>query len=268
MKKILFIGYGNMGAALGEAWRARSEGARVLAIDPAFATRPAAHGFASAQALADAGEGGAFDLIVLAVKPAMAADALRALPHPWMQGAVLLSIAAGVRLASLRAAAPAGLRLVRAMPNTPALLGLGCTGLFAEADVDEAAREQLGALLRHVGSVHWLQAEAQIDQVTAISGSGPAYYHLFSEALAQAGQALGLPAELARALAAGTAAGAAAQQGAPGADFAALRRAVTSPNGTTAAAIAVFEQDEALRQLVLKAAQAAHRRAIELSSAA
>lgn len=263
--RVLFIGYGHMGGALGDAWRTRSEDTEVLAIDPAFATRPAAHGFVSAEALRAAVPAAAFDLIVLAVKPALAADALRALPAESVQGALLLSIAAGVRLDTLRAAAPARLRLVRAMPNTPALLGRGCTGLYAGDDVDATARAQLTALLSHVGSVHWLEAEAQIDAVTAISGSGPAYYHLFSEALAQAGQALGLPAELAQALAAGTAEGAAAQQRQQGADFAALRRAVTSPNGTTAAAIAVFEQDEALRQLVLHAAQAAHRRAIELS---
>lgn len=263
--RVLFIGYGNMGGALGEAWRTRSEGTEVLAIDPVFATRAAAHGFASAEALRAAVPAAAFDLVVLAVKPALAAQALGALPAGAVQGALLLSIAAGVRLDTLRAASPQGLRLVRAMPNTPALLGRGCTGLYAGDDVDAAARAQLTTLLSHVGSVHWLDTEAQIDAVTAISGSGPAYYHLFSEALAQAGQALGLPAGLARALAAGTAGGAAAQQGQPDADFAALRRAVTSPNGTTAAAIAVFEQDEALRRLVLHAAQAAHRRAIELS---
>ncbi|RYF81405.1 MAG: pyrroline-5-carboxylate reductase, partial [Comamonadaceae bacterium] len=161
--RVLFIGYGHMGSALGEAWRTRSEGTEVLAIDPVFATRPAAHGFASADALRAAGPAAAFDLIVLAVKPALAAQALRALPAESVQGALLLSIAAGVRLDTLRAAAPAGLRLVRAMPNTPALLGLGCTALFAEADVDAAARAQLTALLSHVGSVHWLDAEAQID---------------------------------------------------------------------------------------------------------
>lgn len=267
--KILFLGYGNMGSALGEAWRRSALAPQVLAIDPASAGQPDRPDcYADVAALQAAGQARGFDVIVLAVKPALAASTLRtlaALPPEALRGATLLSIAAGVTLATLAAAAPTGLPVVRAMPNTPALLGAGCTGLTAGPGVDDAARERIGALLALVGSVHWLHSEAQIDMVTAISGSGPAYYHLFSEALAQAGEALGLPPALARALAADTAWGAAALQHQPGADFAALRRAVTSPNGTTAAAIDVFEQGEALRQLVARAADAAHRRAIELS---
>ena len=268
--KVLFLGYGNMGRALGEAWRDSGRVQTLLAIDPAplpegAAPVPGRH--ASVQSLQSAGDAaGGVDLVVVAVKPAMAADALRVLPADWLAQAVVVSVAAGVTVATLEAALPLGTPVIRVMPNTPAMLRAGCTGLYAAPGVDEARREQVGALFATVGSAHWVDQESHIDLVTAFSGSGPAYYHLFSEALAQAGVALGLSPELARALAADTAWGAAALQHQPDADFAALRRAVTSPNGTTAAAIAVFEEGEALRALVKKAAEAAHRRAVELSA--
>ncbi|WP_043114903.1 pyrroline-5-carboxylate reductase dimerization domain-containing protein, partial [Pseudacidovorax intermedius] len=161
---------------------------------------------------------GGVDLVVVAVKPAMAADALRALPADWLGQAVVVSVAAGVTVATLEAVLPLGTPVIRVMPNTPAMLRAGCTGLYAAPGVDEARREQVGALFATVGSAHWVDQESHIDLVTAISGSGPAYYHLFSEALAQAGVALGLAPELARALAADTAWGAAALQHQPDAD--------------------------------------------------
>ncbi|MEX0295246.1 pyrroline-5-carboxylate reductase dimerization domain-containing protein [Pseudomonas putida] len=120
-------------------------------------------------------------------------------------------------------------------------------------------------LFEAVGSASWVEHEGLLDTVTALSGSGPTYYHLFSEALAAAGVALGLSPELARPLAAQTALGAATLQTQPGADFVELRTAVTSPNGTTAAAIASFEQNEGLRRLVDAAMQAAHSRSQALS---
>jgi pyrroline-5-carboxylate reductase len=205
------------------------------------------------------------DCIVLAVKPAAAGPALSNLPATLLQKAVVISVAAGVTLATLRAAAGHACPVVRVMPNTPMLLGAGCTGLYAGDDLPGARRQAITRLFEAVGSAHWVQSEPQLDAVTAISGSGPAYYHLFSEALAAAGQALGLDAELARRLAVDTAFGAATQQRQPQADLAQLRRAITSPNGTTAAAIEVFEQDQALRTLVQTAARAAAQRAEALS---
>jgi pyrroline-5-carboxylate reductase len=264
MTKVLFLGYGHMGGALGEAWKASGLASEVLAVDPA--SNGQAGRYASADALVAAGAGEGIDLIVLAVKPAKAVDALRALPASLSRQAAVVSIAAGVPVAALVAALPAGAPVVRAMPNTPVIRNAGCTGLFAGAASDAALRERIGGLFAAVGSAYWVERESLLDAVTALSGSGPAYYHLFSEALAAAGVALGLDAELARRLAADTASGAAAMQRAPDADFAALRRAVTSPNGTTAAAVAVFEQDDALRRMVARAALAAHDRAVELSA--
>ncbi|XAH22517.1 pyrroline-5-carboxylate reductase [Xylophilus sp. GW821-FHT01B05] len=262
--RVLFLGYGHMGSALGNAWRESGRVAELLAVDPAAAAEPGR--YPSIDALPAEQVAAGFDLVVLAVKPALAQQALRALPAACWGSAALVSVAAGVTLATLSAALPAGVPVVRAMPNTPALLRAGCTGLFAGPAVDAALRKRLDALFATVGSVHWLDAEVQLDMVTAISGSGPAYYHLFSEALAEAGTALGLPQALARQLAADTAWGAAALQHQPGADFAALRHAVTSPKGTTAVAIAVFEQGGVLRELVTRATQAARQRAAELSA--
>jgi pyrroline-5-carboxylate reductase len=151
------------------------------------------------------------------------------------------------------------------MPNTPVLVNAGCTGLFTDTRLDEARRDFISRLFDSVGRSYWLEHESLLDAVTAISGSGPAYYHLFSEALAQAGVQLGLTPELALDLARQTALGAACQQTRQDANIIDLRTAVTSPNGTTAAAIDVFEQDQALRRLVGAATQAAYRRSRELS---
>ncbi|WP_219210087.1 pyrroline-5-carboxylate reductase [Variovorax boronicumulans] len=263
--KVLFLGYGHMGGALGEAWKRSGLAAQVLAVDPA-STSDQPDRYPSVDALVAAGAGEGIALIVLAVKPAKALDALRALPPKVLAGAAVVSIAAGVPIAALSSALPSGTPVVRAMPNTPVILNAGCTGLFAGATVDAALRASVDRLFATVGSAHWVDAEPLLDAVTALSGSGPAYYHLFSEALAAAGVALGLDAALARKLAADTAWGAAALQHAPGADFAALRQAVTSPNGTTAAAIAVFEEEGALRRLIERAALAARDRAVELSA--
>lgn len=269
--KVLFLGSGHMGGALGEAWKASGLASNVLAVDPVATPDRAAHAgrHASVDALLAAGAGEGIELVVLAVKPAKAVEALRALPASLLRGAAVVSIAAGVPVASLVAALPTGTPVVRAMPNTPVILRAGCTGLFAgtaSGASNAALRERIAALFAAVGSAHWVEQEPLLDAVTALSGSGPAYYHLFSEALAAAGVALGLAPALARQLAADTAWGAAAQQHAPGADFVSLRQAVTSPNGTTAAAIGVFERDGALRQLVERAALAARQRAVELSA--
>lgn len=267
--KVLFLGYGHMGGALGEAWKASGLASDVLAVDPTTPTDGTAPDgrYPSVDALMAAGAGQGVALIVLAVKPAKATDALRALPAALLGDAAVVSIAAGIPLKSLTGALPAGTPVVRAMPNTPVVRNAGCTGLFAESTVGTALRDRLTALFAAVGSAHWVDKESLLDAVTALSGSGPAYYHLFSEALAAAGVALGLAPALARQLAADTAWGAATLQRQPGADFAALRQAVTSPNGTTAAAIAVFEQDGVLRQLIGRAALAARDRAVELSAA-
>lgn len=260
----LFIGYGRMGSAIGAAWLEAGLAQRLVAVDPhAPADAAVAHYPALTQVPAQP-----FDLILVATKPGHACQVLGELPDALCEHAVVVSVAAGVTCASLTAALRGRCPVVRAMPNTPVLVGAGCTGLYGDAELDSGKRELIGRLFGAVGSASWVEREELLDAVTAISGSGPAYYHLFSEALADAGIALGLSPELARTLAAQTAFGAASLQTQAGADFVELRTAVTSPNGTTAAAIAVFEQDQALRRLVAAAAQAAQRRSQELSQGA
>lgn len=258
---VLFIGYGQMGSAMGEAWLNAGLVKNLYAVDPNLRGNTRASVFPSVEALGIV----PVDCVVLAVKPAMAGPALASLPKALLDTAVVVSVAAGVTLGSLREAIAGACPVVRVMPNTPMLLGAGCTGLYAGDDLPEAKRQAITQLFEAVGSAYWVQSERQLDAVTAISGSGPAYYHLFSEALAAAGEALGLDAELARQLAVHTAFGAATQQCQPQADLVQLRQAITSPNGTTAAAIEVFERDQALRDLVQGAAQAAAQRAEALS---
>lgn len=258
----LFLGYGRMGSALGEAWLDTGLVARIDAIDPHQQAPVRASIHRDAAGLP---AGQPYDLLVLAVKPAMAREALQRLESSHLAGATLISVMAGVPIATLEAALPIALPIVRSMPNTPVMLRQGCTGLYGNPAVSPAIRARISPLFEAVGRAFWVEEESCLHAVTALSGSGPAYYHLFSEALANAGIKLGLSPELARQLAAQTALGAASLQTREGADFAALRQAVTSPNGTTHAAIEVFEHQHALRQLVDEAAAAAHRRSIELS---
>ena len=259
---VLFIGYGRMGGALGNAWLKAGLIERLTIVDPGFAKDAGAGCYAR---LEEVPYDQAFQLIVLAVKPAYVTDALGGLSDHQCSQAIVISVAAGVTEATLSCALKQRCPVVRAMPNTPVLVAAGCTGLYASGELDMARKAAISQLFEAVGTAHWVAEEEQLDAVTAISGSGPAYYHLFSEALAQAGVKLGLEAELARKLAAQTAWGAATLQHQPHADFAELRAAVTSPNGTTAAAIEEFEGDGKLRELVGAAAFAAHRRSVELS---
>ncbi len=204
-------------------------------------------------------------LVVLAVKPQDMQRVLGPLAGP-LQAArpLLLSIAAGLRIADLRRLGAADLPIVRAMPNRPALLGAGATGLFAADGVPEAARALAQGVMQACGATAWVDDEALIDAVTAISGSGPAYFFLLAEALAAAGTELGLDPATARTLAAATLHGAGLMARQPGADLEQLRVEVTSRGGTTEAALRVFE-DAGLRALVTAAATAAARRSRELS---
>lgn len=212
-------------------------------------------------------------LVVLAVKPQDAAGALQAVCAQRAKGApapVLLSIAAGLRIAQLARAVPPDVPIVRAMPNRPALLGAGITGLYAPPPVPAHARALAELLGRAAGRAVWLGAESDLDTVTALSGSGPAYFFLLAEELAHAAEALGLPAETAGLLASETLYGAGAlahRVAAHDASAAALaeeRRAVTSRGGTTEAALRVL-QEGGFQALIARALQAAAERAAELA---
>ncbi|BDI21334.1 pyrroline-5-carboxylate reductase [Herbiconiux sp. L3-i23] len=203
------------------------------------------------------------DVVILAVKPAgvlaLAADIASAV----REGAIVVSVAAGVPTAALEEVLP-GTAVVRAMPNTPATVGLGVTGLSAGAAADAKALDLVARVFATVGTVHRVP-EAQLDALTAISGSGPAYVFYLVEKLAAAGSTLGLDPELSTALAAETFRGAAELLVQSGEAPEVLRAKVTSPNGTTEKAIAVFDAND-VPQILEAAAEAARRRSAELAA--
>lgn len=261
--KLGFIGGGNMAAAM--IGGLLQKGFAALDIDVAE-TSPErrawlAHEFGiSAHASPDAIL--TAEVIVLAVKPQQLADVLRALP-PLKPEQLVLSIAAGVRAGDISRWLGGHPAVVRAMPNTPALVGAGIAGLFALPGVTDSQKAQANRILEAVGRAVWVQQETQIDVVTAISGSGPAYVFFFIEALEQAGIDLGLPAETARLLTLQTFFGAAAlaikDQSAP----AELRARVTSKGGTTERGVLALEEG-GVRYAIGLAARAAAERAAEM----
>lgn len=262
-KSVALIGAGNMGLALLEGWAAQDllEAASIVEPQPSQRLQDvcAAKGYALNGAAAPC------DAVVLAVKPqALEAGAAAAAPF-LARDTVVVSILAGKRIADLAARLQTH-ALVRAMPNTPAAIGRGVTGAYASATTSAAQRALSDALLRTVGGVEWVDDEALIDVVTAVSGSGPAYVFYFAECLAAAGAEAGLPAALAARLARATVEGAGElmrRQPETGPDE--LRRRVTSPGGTTAAALEVLEAPDGLAAVMRRAVAAAKRRAGELS---
>lgn len=264
-----FLGGGHMGRALIAALRDGGHPpARLLVGEPSAEAREALERDLGVRTTADntvvAEEA---DLLVLAVKPQDMPQALQPLRAVLARRRpVVVSIAAGLPVARLRELCGAGLPVVRAMPNRPALLRLGASGLYAPADVPSAARAQAEAVLAASGMVAWIDDESLMDAVTAVSGSGPAYFFRLAEALAEAGRAQGLPADTAARLAAATLAGAGAMAAADR-DLAGLRAAVTSRGGTTAAALAAFEAG-GFGHLVDGAVAAAVQRGRELAQVA
>ena len=263
--RIAFIGAGNMAASLIGGLLAQGiPASHIRASDPGAEQRAKIadeHGIAlfadNAEAILDA------DVIVLATKPQVLKDVCLALAPNLQDGQLLVSIAAGISCASLGnwlGARP----IVRCMPNTPALLRQGVSGLYANAEVSPAQRELAEQLLAAVGMALWLENEQQIDAVTAVSGSGPAYFFLLIEAMTAAGEQLGLPKAIAAQLTLQTALGAAHMAVASDVDAAELRRRVTSPNGTTEAAIKTF-QAGGFAELVEQALSAAAKRSAELA---
>jgi len=265
---IAFIGGGNMARSLiGGLVAAGTDPARLRVADPNAAARDALAEDFGVQTFAEAGEAVAgADTWVFAVKP----QVMRAICNDLASAAqrmrpLAVSIAAGITSAQLDGWLGGGLAVVRTMPNTPALLGAGVTGLFANAAVDADGRARATALLSAAGKTVWIDDEALMDAVTAVSGSGPAYVFLLAEAMEAAAAAQGLPADAARILVVQTLLGAARMLTETGEPPAELRRRVTSPGGTTQAAIETFE-DGGLRTLVDAAIANATRRGRELSA--
>ena len=207
-----------------------------------------------------------FDVLVIAVKPQQVDEALSEYHDALRPDGVVLSIAAGRTIDSLQRQIGAQRAIVRSMPNTPAAIAHGTTVLCANASAEDAHRDVCGRLLATVGEVFWVEDEALLDAVTAVSGSGPAYVFLLTECLAAAGVRQGLPENLAAELARHTVAGAGAYALQSQLPVSVLREQVTSPGGTTAAALSVFVQESALQNLVDAAVAAAAARSAELSN--
>jgi pyrroline-5-carboxylate reductase len=206
------------------------------------------------------------EVLVLAIKPQTLESAAADLTPLVGPGTLIVSIMAGKTIADVTGRIPSARAVVRAMPNTPAAVGRGITGAYASPAVDEAQKAAAHALLSSVGQVEWVADEGLIDAVTALSGSGPAYVFLLVECMAAAGAAAGLPAETAMRLARATVEGSGEllhREAQTAADQ--LRRNVTSPGGTTAAALEVLMGPNGLAPLMDRAIAAAKRRAQELS---
>ncbi|MEE9413078.1 MAG: pyrroline-5-carboxylate reductase [Methylococcales bacterium] len=204
------------------------------------------------------------DVVVLAVKPQVVPDVVRPLHKGMLEGNTLvISIAAGINSTALNAWLPE-VPVIRCMPNTPALVGQGVTGLFATSKVSDQQKQAAEMIMQAVGQTVWLDDETLIDTVTAVSGSGPAYFFLLMEAMEAAAIDLGVTPETARLLVQQTALGAATMVAETGESPAQLRRKVTSPGGTTEKALGIFEQHN-FKPVVAKALQGAYDRSIELS---
>lgn len=262
--KIVFLGGGNMASALIGGMLAKGFSAGeigVVELNPE--ARAGLAGRFGVEAFADAGQAPLpADVLVLAVKPQQMRAALAPLAGR-LGDTLVVSIAAGLRTADLSRWLGGHRRLVRCMPNTPALIGAGVTGLWADPSVDAAGRAVAERVLAAVGLTVWLSDESQMDGVTALSGSGPAYVFHFIEALEAGGAALGLAPATARELAIGTVLGAARLAAESGEAPAKLRERVTSKGGTTAAALASFA-DDGFVALVARALKAAEARGREL----
>jgi pyrroline-5-carboxylate reductase len=205
------------------------------------------------------------DVVILAVKPQAMKEVLIPLASALRQRRpLIISIAAGIEIRSIEQWLGGALPIVRCMPNTPALVQLGATGLYANAAVDQTQRELAENILRAVGVALWMDNEGQLDAVTAVSGSGPAYFFMVMEAMQAAGEQLGLAPDVAKTLTLQTALGAARMALDSDVDIAELRRRVTSPKGTTERAVASFEQDD-LRGLFLRALTACRDRSQALA---
>lgn len=260
---IAFIGGGNMASAIiGGLIRQGMATDQIEVVEPWEEARTALQKLYGIQAHATPGAQLApASLVVWAVKPQTFQEAaLQVRPHT--PTALHLSVAAGIRSSSI-ARWLGSERIVRAMPNTPALIGKGMTALYARADVSTAERETVEQVIATTGEYLWVEEETQLDAVTALSGSGPAYVFYFLEAMAQAGVDMGLTREQAQQLAVGTFVGASELAHRSGEPPEVLRQRVTSKGGTTHAAIESLEKD-GVRQQFMRALQSAQQRAREL----
>jgi pyrroline-5-carboxylate reductase len=263
---LVLVGAGKMGSAMLEGWLA-------LGLDPTkivvFEPQPSAQ-LAAQTALGVRLNPSLADLraaaLVIAIKPQIAAETIPGLGALVNTATTVVSIMAGRTLAFLEKGLPAGTAIVRAMPNTPAAVGRGITVAVANQRAIGSQQDLADRLLATMGRVEWVTEEGLLDAVTAVSGSGPAYVFLLAESLARAGTAAGLPSDLAERLARATVAGAGELLHRSPLDAASLRVNVTSPGGTTAAALEVLMDQNGLDALMEKAVAAATRRSRDLAN--
>jgi len=264
---VVLVGCGNMGRAMLEGWIAsgKLKADEALVVEPAEALRARAAAL-GVTALTDAAEIGADvapRLVVFAVKPQVIRDIIPAYAR-FKASATYVSVAAGTPVAAFEEGLGADAAILRCMPNTPAAIGKGMMVTFANPHVTRETAAFVADLLSASGRVAAITDEALMDAVTAVSGSGPAYVFHFIECLTAAAEAAGLPAQTAKLLAMQTVYGAAALAEASDEEPGELRRQVTSPNGTTAAALSVLMGEDRLKTLLTEAVEAAHARAVEL----
>ncbi len=263
---IVLCGAGKMGGAMLEGWLSLGlDPKSVVAIEPQPAREVATLASRGLRLNPPAHTVGEAAAIVIAVKPQVAPDVVPTLAPYLGAGTVVLSIMAGRTLGFLEQALSQRAALVRAMPNTPAAIGRGITVAVPNQRVSQRQRDLAHALLAATGAVEWVGDEALMDAVTAVSGSGPAYVFLLAEALARAGVAAGLPEELAERLARETVAGSGELLHRSPLEASVLRQNVTSPGGTTAAALDVLMAPDGLDPLMIRAVAAATRRSRELA---
>ncbi len=254
-----------MGSALLKGWLAKgAKSITVVEPKPSAQLRALARKKQVSLAAAPSAVKARPSVCVVAIKPQILKGEAGALADFARGGALMISIAAGTSVAALANAWGGKARIIRAMPNTPGSIGAGITGLYAAKGVTAADRKRATALLSALGATEWVNTEALIDSVTAVSGSGPAYLFLMVEALTAAGVAEGLSKSQAEKFARATVSGAGALLAADKSPASALREAVTSPGGTTAAALSVLMADDGLTSLMKRAVKAARKRAQEL----
>jgi pyrroline-5-carboxylate reductase len=266
---LVLVGCGRMGGALLAGWLARGLPARdVLVVEPEPGPRELLrerHGVVAVAEPKALPTELAPRAIVFAIKPQAMTSVLPAYEPLARSGALVVSIAAGTVVARFEAAFGEDVPVVRAMPNTPAAIGKGVSALFANPQVSGVQKELCSALLSAVGEVHWVDDEEHMHAITAMSGGGPAYVFLLIEALARAGVASGLPEDLAWPMARATVVGSGALAAASDAPLGELRRNVTSPGGTTEAALSVLMAENGIQPLFDRAIAAGTRRSHELA---
>ncbi len=261
---LLLVGCGKMGGAMLAGWMAAGVAGRVVVVEPSGATGPLPDGVTAVRDPADIPADFSPAAVILAVKPQMMDAALPGYRR-FAGDAVFLSIAAGKPIAYFEKHLGAEAAVVRAMPNTPAAIGRGISVAVPNARATSCHRNLCDRLLAAVGEVAWVDDESLLDPVTAVSGSGPAYVFLLVETLAKAGEAAGLPAELSMRLARATVSGAGELLRQSPEEAAQLRRNVTSPNGTTQAALDVLMAADGLAPLMERAVADATRRSRALA---